>query len=483
MTNAPTNARPVPVERAASAEVTAIDTEARGPLLLLLGSGLMWLVASGILALITSVQLHSPAFLADCSWLTVGRAQALRETAFFYGWAANVGLGIALWVLGRLGGYPLRALNWVVVGTLFWNLGVTAGLIGIATGDMTSFALLQLPRYVLPFLVFAYAAVAMAGVLAWSGRRNDGMFAAQWYAAAALFLFPWLLIAAQAVLLWMPVRGTVQAIAAGWFTQGAWSLWLAPLALAGAYYVTPKVAGRLLPTYESAPLAFWTLMFVGAWTGGRHLIGGPVPAWISTMAVVACALLLFHYLVVALNFRPIWGAAGSAAKFIRFGVAAYVLAGVIDLFVSFRGISVRSQFTFLASALEQLAAYGGISMLFFGALTFMVPRLTGTAWASAGLAAGHRTLVMLGVILSVAALTAAGWMQSGGLLEGKATLGEILLGIRTPLLANTAAQALLLAANLLLLVNFLRTACAGFSGTAPAQSLFHAPSKLEAHAS
>src|SRR5213596_605648 len=102
MTNVPTNA--------ASAEVTAIDTQARGPLLLLLGSGLLWLVLSGILALITSIQLHTPGFMADCPWLTFGRAQALRETAFIYGWAANVGLGIGLWVLGRLGGYPLRAL-------------------------------------------------------------------------------------------------------------------------------------------------------------------------------------------------------------------------------------------------------------------------------------------------------------------------------------------------------------------------------------
>src|SRR4051812_43865314 len=264
MINAPTSA--------VSAEVTAIDTQARGPLLLLLGSGLVWLVISGILALLTSIQLHSPQFMADCAFLTYGRAQALRETAFVYGWAANAGLGIALWVLGRLGGYQLRALNWAVVGTLFWNLGVTAGLVGIALGDMTSFSLLQLPRYVQPLLAFSYATIAISGVLAWSGRRTDGTFASQWYAVAALFLFPWMLIAAQAVLLWMPVRGTVQAIAAGWYAQGVWSLWLAPLVLSAAYYIVPKVAGRVLPTYDSAPLAFWTLVFVGAWTSGRHLI-------------------------------------------------------------------------------------------------------------------------------------------------------------------------------------------------------------------
>src|SRR5687767_6195397 len=101
MTNVPTNA--------GSAEVISIDLQARGPLLLLVGSAIVWLVISGVLAVITSIQLHSPGFLADCPWFTYGRAHAMRESAFIYGWAANAGLGIALWVMARLGGYPLRA--------------------------------------------------------------------------------------------------------------------------------------------------------------------------------------------------------------------------------------------------------------------------------------------------------------------------------------------------------------------------------------
>jgi cytochrome c oxidase cbb3-type subunit I len=475
MINAPTNA--------VSAEVTAIDTQARGPLLLLVGSGIVWLVLSGILALITSIQLHSPHFMADCAWLTYGRAQALRETAFIYGWAANAGLGIALWVLGRLGGYPLRALNWAVIGTLFWNLGVLGGMVGIATGDMTGFSLLQLPRYVQPLLAFAYAAIAISGVLAWSGRRTDGTFASHWYAVAALFLFPWMLIAAQTVLLWHPVRGVAQAVAAGWFAQGVWTLWLAPLALAGAYYIVPKVTGRVLATYESAPLGFWTLIFVGAWTGGRHLIGGPVPAWVATVAVVACALLQFHYFVVALNFRIVFGAPGTAAKFIRVGLIAYLLVGLLELITSFRGIAVETQFTLLATALEQCGLYGGISMLFFGAIYYMVPRLTGTVWASAGMAVGHRILVILGVVLSVVTFAVAGWSQADDLLNPKMAVGQVFEQMRLALLINSGAQIILLVANLLLLVNFLRTACTCCRTTAVATPIFRQPAQMEVSAS
>jgi cytochrome c oxidase cbb3-type subunit 1 len=466
---------------AASAEVTVVDTHARGPLLFLIGSGIAWLVLSGVLGLLASIQVHTPAFLADCEWLTYGRTQALRETTFIYGWAANAGLAIALWVLGRLGGYPLRALNWVVVGTIFWNLGVTVGLIGIATGDMTSFALLQLPRYVQPLLTVSYAAIAMSGVLAWSGRRTDVTYASQWYAAAALFLFPWLFTAAQVMLLWAPVRGTVQAVTAGWFAQSLWTLWLAPLALAGAYYIVPKVSGRALPSYDFAPLGFWTLVFIGGWTGGRHLIGGPVPAWIPTIAVVACCMLLFHYLVLFLNLRVAIGTPGTSLGFIKFGLIAYLLGGVLDAITSFRGVAVQTQFTFVATAMEQLALYGGISMMLFGGLYYMLPRLTGRAWASSGLTNGHRALVTAGIVGLVVTLLVAGWIQGNELLRPKAGMTDIFGRMRLTLMISSGAQLVLLVANLLLFVNFCRSACACVTSKAPAENPFNPPATLEAH--
>jgi cytochrome c oxidase cbb3-type subunit 1 len=474
MINAPTNA--------ASAEVTSIDTQARTPLLFLLGSGLVWLVVSGIFALITSIQLHSPQFLADSSVLTHGRAQALRETSFLYGWAGNTGLAIALWILGRLGGNPLRAANWTIVGTMFWNLGLLVGLIGIAIGDMTSFPYLQLPGYIQPLMLLAYVAVAISGVLAWGGRRTDGTFAAQWYAVAALFIFPWLFSAAQAVLVWNPVRGVAQAVAAGWFAQGAWTLWLAPFALAAAYYIVPKTAGRVLPAYDFAPLGFWVLIFLGAWMGGRHLIGGPVPAWVATMAVFAGSMLLFHYMIVGLNLRVATAASGTAAKFIRFGLLAYLIFGVFELLTSFRGIALTTQFTFLSAALEQLGLYAALSMIFYGAIYYMVPRITGNAWASSGLASGHRVLVFVGVLLLVVSLAVAGWTQGGALLDPKNSFAQVLEQTRTPLLGATAANLVLLAANLLLLVNFIKTAAAPRAADVRAQSLFRQPSTLEASA-
>ena len=216
-------------------EVSEIDANARFPLGLLLGAGLLWLVVSGVLALLSFAQTLNPRLLEDVAYFSFGRTRAMQETAFVYGWIANAGFAVALWILGRLGGSPLRSLNWAVVGTLFWNLGVVVGLVGIGIGDGSSIPFLHLPAYVQPLLLVTFGAIAVPGVLAWTGRKHRVAFAAQWYAVAALFLFPWLFSAAQLMIVWFPVRGTVQAIASGWFLQGAWTLWIAPLALSAAY--------------------------------------------------------------------------------------------------------------------------------------------------------------------------------------------------------------------------------------------------------
>lgn len=465
----------------ATTEVSAIDTQARVPVLLLLGFGLVWLLVSGVLALIASVQLHTPGFMAGYAWLTYGRSQALQETAFVYGWLGNAGLGLGLWVLARLAGSSLRAGNWIIVGGIFWNVGVALSLAGIMAGDMTGHALFQLPSYAQPLLFLAVGAISVSGVLAWSDRRSEGTFAAQWYVFAALFFFPWILSVAYVSLLALPLRGVLQSIAAGWYAQNLLTLWLAPLALGAAYYVVPKITGRVLPVYQFAGLGFWTLILVGSWTGGRHLIGGPVPAWVPSLAIASASLLVLHYLLVLLNLRGVFGGGGTSMKLLAFGLIAYVGGGLADAVLSIRFISVITHFTYFAQAQQQLALYGAFSVMIFGALYYAVPRLAGRALTSATLAGGHAILIMAGVVLLVVSLGAAGWSQGQALLDPKISYPEIAAATRPWLLGASAAQALLLLGNLMLGVNFALTLSSSLlASTAPA---YAPPAKLAASVS
>jgi cytochrome c oxidase cbb3-type subunit 1 len=448
---------------------------------MLLLAGILWLVVSGILGVVASVQLHTPQFLSDFPLLTYGRTTALAETSFVYGWLANAGLALALWVLGRLAGEPLRGQNWALWGGLFWNIAVAGALAGVATGDATGFALLGLPKYVQLVMLFSYAALAVPGILAWSGRLRELSYASHWYGAAALFLFPWLLSIAHVVLFAAPPRGVLQAIVAGWYAQSAWTLWIAPLFLSVAYYVVPKVTGRVLPSYEFASLGFWCLVFVGGLTGGRHLVGGPVPAWIPSLAVVSCALLLFHVFIVLLNLRGAATAGGMAAKFIALGLAAYGIGAAADAATSFLSVAVHTQFTYFDDAQRQLALYGAASAVLLGGIYFAVPRITGKAWLSGRLVQAHLALTVAGVVLLVGSLVIASLVQSPAMLDPKVPFSEITRLTRPWLLGASAAQGILLAGNIALLVNFYATACEILNISRPAA--FNPPAAAETHAS
>jgi len=447
MTTTPTNA--------AEPEASDIDTSARCPLLILIGSAIAWLVVGGVLALIASIQLHTPEFLAHCPFLTYGRMQAAQETAFLYGWAINAGLAVSLWLLSHLGGAPLRATGLAAVGAIFWNLALTVGLVGILAGDLTGFSSFQLPAYVQPFMFVAYAAVAVAGVLAWTGRRHAFTFATQWYAVAPLFIFPWVFSVAQVTLLFAPVHGTIQAVVAAWFGQNLGALVLAPFALAAAYYLLPKISGRPIHHYDYAAHGFWALLVIGGWAGGRQLIGGPVPVWVATTGIIASVLLLFHYVVVGVNLGGALCPRGSTAlRFTGIGLKAYVLGGVLNAVTSIRAVAKFSQFTFFSAAQTQLLLGGAFTFMVFGAIYFLVPRLAGKPWPSSALIRIHFAAVLSGLVLKVGGLFVAGWIQGGDLNHTAVSFPAIAGHVRMWLIAATAGQALTLLGSLVLALNF-----------------------------
>jgi cytochrome c oxidase cbb3-type subunit 1 len=450
----------------ASAEVDGIDASARCPLGLLTAFALLWLVVGGALALLSLLQLHSPGLLADCAWLTYGRLQAVQETVFIYGWAINAGLAAALWLLVRLGGDGLRGANYVILGGVFWNLALVLGLVGIAAGYTTSHPMLQIPRYVQPLMLVAYAAMAVPGVLAWTGRRTVQTYATQWYAVAALFLLPWFFSATQVMLTFLPMRGTLQMVVATWYAQNLISLWLAPVALASAYYLVPKITGRVLPGYDFAIYGFWALLAFGTWMGGRHLIGGPVPAWIATVGIVSSILVLFHHIILFVNLRGVFRPDGSTVLiFVAIGILAYLLSGMVDAIFATHVLAMVTQFTYFQQAQQQLTL-GAFSMILFGVLYYMVPRLAGATWPSVALIRAHFLSVLIGFVLLVTSLGMAGWVQGRDLNNAAVTFATIASHTRPWLQLAVVAQALMLLGNLLLAVHCCWLLCARFAPAA-----------------
>src|SRR5512138_557536 len=117
---------PLPVALGPSPQ--EIDASCRAPLLAIFLSAAVWAVVGSALGLMASIKFHSPDFLADPAWLTYGCIQPAGTNAIVYGFGMQGCLGLALWLLARLGQTRLRVPVVTLTGVVFWNLGLTIGV-------------------------------------------------------------------------------------------------------------------------------------------------------------------------------------------------------------------------------------------------------------------------------------------------------------------------------------------------------------------
>jgi len=102
------------------------------PFLALFASGALWLFIAAFLGLVVSLKFHNPSFLADIPFLTYGRVHAAQVDSLLYGFGLQMAMGVGLWLLCQLGRAPLFRPRAVMMGMVFWNLGLTLGILGTA---------------------------------------------------------------------------------------------------------------------------------------------------------------------------------------------------------------------------------------------------------------------------------------------------------------------------------------------------------------
>ncbi len=397
--------------------VAGIDASCRGPVLFFFVSGLFWLLVASCFALISSIKLHAPGFLAGSAWLSYGRVVPAFDNLFLYGFACQAGFGIVFWMLCRLGRTGVAMPGMVLLGGLFWNLGVFVGAWAVLAGGGTGFPGLEFPRYAAVILFAAYILIGGAGVLTFYARRVRPLYVSQWYLLAALFWFPWIYSTAVLLLLIFPVRGALQIVVNGWFNHCLIWLWLAPLGLAVIVYFIPKILRRPLHSRSVASFSFWTFAFFAGWGG---LNGKPVPAWIVSAGIVGTIFLIVPGCTYTWNYCKTLSGAGAVVKenitlrFVVWGAIGYSLATLALVITSFRDVTGLVYYTHFTSALTELTRYGFVTLVFFGAMYYIVPRVTRLAWPSAGLIRVHFWCAVSGIIIYVVALGV------GGLVEGAA---------------------------------------------------------------
>lgn len=395
----------------------AIDESCRVPVLAFVGSAVFWLLTGSLLALIAAIKMHSPGFLTGTEWLTFGRVRPAHLDTVIYGWASMAGIGVLLWLEARLCRVALPIPSALVVGCAVWNAAVLGGTIDVLAGRGTSVEWIEFPLFWSFFFAAVFGIVMLASMIMFSRRRVEHIYVSQWYLFGAVLWFPFLYLMANTLIHPAVLTGVTAAAANWWFAHNVLGLWLTPIGLAAVYYLIPKVLGTPIHSYSLSLIGFWSLALFYNWAGTHHLIGGPLPAWVVTVGIVGSMMMFIPVLTVAINHHMTMVGHfhrlvdSPTLRFTVFGAMCYTAVSVQGSLTALRSINGVGHFTHYTIAHAHLGVYAFFSMTMFGAIYFMVPRLTGREWASAGLIKVHFWGSAVGVSLYWIALTWAGWEQ------------------------------------------------------------------------
>lgn len=432
------------------------EVRSGGPVLFLTVSGLLWLLAGILFSLLAWAKLMWPTLASEVSFLTYGRVRGAADACLLYGFAAQTGMGVALWLLARLGGKPLPAGGLAGIAVAFWNVALTLGVPGILGGQGTGVRWMELPAESAPLLFLSQLTLAVLGLVLFFQRSTPHFTVAQRFLLVSLFWFPWIDSTAQVALVFLPVRGVIQAIIAGWFSQLLFLVWLTSLALAILFALLPELSGKPTRHPLYAMIGFWSWLVLSGWTAGSTLVGGPVPAWIPTLSVASGVLLIIPTVLLSLSLHT--GASlrsllsSPALLLASVSGMAFTVSGALFALTSFRCAREILQFTQFFTGLQQLTLLGFAGWAFLAAIYVMVPRVLGRQFPFPILSFLHVAGSVAGVGLAVLPLLVGGWIQ-GWALNSQTDLVKITHDLQPWLVLNALGLLVLAGSQLALMVN------------------------------
>jgi cytochrome c oxidase cbb3-type subunit 1 len=380
----------------------------------------IWLLVASVAGLIASIKLHSPDWLNQYGWITFGRIRPIHLNLVAYGWCSLAGIGVSLWLIPRLLKTQLVGAKYAIAGGALWTIGVFLGAVSIALGYSDGLEWLEFPWQIDVLLVIGGGLVGLPVLMTLLNRKVDHLYVSVWYIAAGLLWFPVLFLIGNIPYLHFGVQ---QASMNWWFGHNVLGLWFTPIGLASAYYLIPKILGKPIYSYNLSLLGFWSLAFFYSQVGGHHLIGGPVPTWLITMSIVQSMMMIIPVFAVTVNLHmTVFGnfkalVYSPSLRFIVLGMMLYTAASVQGSLEALRSVNTVTHFTHFTVAHAHLGLYGFFSMVMFGAIYFIMPRVMNWEWPYPKLISLHFWLVFIGFLIYFIWLSIGGWLQGLAMLD------------------------------------------------------------------
>jgi cytochrome c oxidase cbb3-type subunit I/II len=385
---------------------------------------MLWGIVGMLVGLTVALQLVSPIFNFETSFLTFGRLRPLHTNAIIFAFVGNGIFAGVYYSLQRL--LKTRMLSDVLSNINFWGwqlIIVSAALtipLGITSGK--EYAELEWPIDIAITLIWVVFGINLMGTIL--KRRERHLYVAIWFFIATFVTVAMLHLVNSFSL---PISlfksyswyaGVQDALVQWWYGHNAVAFFLTTPYLGLMYYFIPKAANRPVFSYRLSIIHFWALIFIYIWAGPHHLLYTSLPDWAQSLGTVFSIMLIAPswggMLNGLLTLRGAWDRVRENAvlKFMVVAVTCYGMSTFEGPLMSLKNINAISHFTDWTVAHVHIGGLGWNGFLTFGMLYYLIPKLFRTNLYSNKLADVHFWIGTLGIIFYALPMYWAGFTQS-----------------------------------------------------------------------
>jgi cytochrome c oxidase cbb3-type subunit 1 len=130
-------------------------------------------------------------------------------------------------------------------------------------------------------------------------------------------------------------------------------------------------------------------------------------------------------------------------RFVVFGAMSYTAVSFQGSLESLRGFQEVAHFTHYTIGHAHLGVHAFLSMILFGAMYYITPRVARWEWSRPGLIKWHFWLAATGVLIYVVALCTGGWLQGLRMNQASRAFTTVVDLTRPYLIARTVGGSLM----------------------------------------
>ncbi len=400
--------------------------------------GGLFLVAGGLVLLLTSAQQIAPGLFTGGATTSIGRLRPAGLVLLTFGGLGMVGSGVALDIARRLSRSPVQLELVAKAAGALMTLAVAVGAGSIVAGQSSGRTGLELRRIVTVPLAVALLLLAVVVIRTVATRERDEVHPALWFICAAVVAGPVVLLGGS-----LPrLAGVNDATVTAFATSGLLLLWLVPLGIGTACYVLPAACRAPLPSRRLAGVAFWGWLVFAPFAGPARLLSTPAQEWLETIGIAATIGLLVPLLAVVTLLLSAYARRnsqrhGADLRFALAGTGLLALAGPLLWLHSSRTAGDYLGASVSAQGLHELLLAGVAGAFLIAGAYHVLPALTGNYLSNGRVAGNQVWLHASGATLVALSLLVAGYVEGSLWAEGVRSGVPVFTGVGWQIVTDT----------------------------------------------